>query len=77
MKSDEFPLFTDFNTYEKWLPVRQIDMLKLYQLPHYTNENDLMKKYHECIRIYITKQLLTIDQKVLNKSARANLYLRE
>ena len=51
MKSGEFPLFKDFNTYEKWLPVRQIDThRKLYQLPHYTNENDLdllVKKLEE------------------------------
>ena len=51
MKNDKYPLFADFNTYEKWLPVRDIDgYRKLYKLPYYTNKIDLdflVKKLEE------------------------------
>ena len=43
MKNNAYPLFADFDTYKKWMPVRLIknDFRQLYKLPHYTNENDL------------------------------------
>ena len=52
MKNDVYPLFSDFNTYEKWMPVRRIGSgyRKLYELPHYTKEQDLdilVKKLEE------------------------------
>ena len=52
MKNDAYPLFTDYDTYKKWLPVRYIDgdYRELYKLPHYTDEHDLdllVKKLEE------------------------------
>ena len=51
MKNEAYSLFTDYDTYKKWLPVRDIaGYRKLYELPYYTNEKDLdmlVKKLEE------------------------------
>ena len=52
MKNGAYPLFTNFDTYKKWLPVRFINgyYRELYKLPHYTDEYDLdmlVKKLEE------------------------------
>ena len=43
MKNDKYPLFSDYNTYEKWMPVRLIGggYHELYKFPYYVNDNDL------------------------------------
>ena len=43
MKNNSYPLFTAWNNYENWLPVRKIDgeFRKLYKLPHWIKEKDL------------------------------------
>ena len=51
MKNKTYPLFTDYDTYKKWLPARDIGgYRKLCELPYYTSENDLdmlVKKLEE------------------------------